>query len=165
MTGGFDPPLTDGNASGESTVRLPLEHDRNRDLLADWLADTYDVVTGPSTDLAGTDLCLVDDEGFLTTHEAIQSWKEAPPPVRAGRPRHRAAGVRGPRTRGVVGHRRALYDQRSHLPACREVRPRAPTRNPPGATLSLGTTRPTIRPLRAALLARSFTPRPTPPSP
>jgi PAS domain S-box-containing protein len=77
MTGGFDPPLTDGSASSESTVRLLLSHDRNRELLADWLDEEYDVVVGSPAGLSDSDLCLVDDEGFLDHREAIQDWKEA----------------------------------------------------------------------------------------
>ena len=76
MTGGFDPPLTDGSASGESTVRLLLAHERNRELLADWLADAYDIATESASDLSDADLCLVDDEGFFANRDAIQSWKE-----------------------------------------------------------------------------------------
>lgn len=76
MTGGFDPPLTDGSVSEESTLQLLLAHERNRELLADWLDDGYDVVVDSPSGLHQSDLCLVDDEGFLANRETIQSWKE-----------------------------------------------------------------------------------------
>ncbi|WP_340098867.1 PAS domain-containing sensor histidine kinase [Salinibaculum salinum] len=80
MTGEFDPPLADGSVSGESSLRLLLSHNRNRELLADWLAPSYQISTGDGPDFDGTDLCLVDDEGFLTARESIQDWKEAEHP-------------------------------------------------------------------------------------
>jgi PAS domain S-box-containing protein len=80
MTGEFDSLLIDGSTSGEPSLHLLLSHERNRELLADWLDPSYRISTGDGADLDGTDLCLVDDEGFLTARESIQDWKEAEHP-------------------------------------------------------------------------------------
>jgi signal transduction histidine kinase len=92
---------TDGPAD---RVRVLVAHDRNRELLAEWLADTYEVATGVEesggTDegdeadeggkgdeaagggvLPETDLCLVDPEGFATHRERLRGWKDGADPV------------------------------------------------------------------------------------
>jgi hypothetical protein len=76
-------------------VRVLVAHDRNRELLAEWLGDTYEVVTGVDEGTAaseggdggeegpldGTDLCLVDPEGFAAHRERLRSWKDRVDPV------------------------------------------------------------------------------------
>jgi len=91
-------------------VRTLVAHDRNRELLAEWLGDTYEVVTGledadldgghaagdeaadPRDDahpdsgadpgpFADTDLCLVDPAGFAAHREQLRTWKDRADPV------------------------------------------------------------------------------------
>jgi PAS domain S-box-containing protein len=68
-----------------NALHLLVEHDRNRELLADWLSNTYSVTAegGDVTDddLAATDLCLVDEAGFVRHEAALREWKESVDPV------------------------------------------------------------------------------------
>ncbi|QLH80103.1 PAS domain-containing sensor histidine kinase [Halosimplex pelagicum] len=75
-------------------VRVLVAHDRNRELLAEWLGDTYEVVSGLDDEgtaadeggdgggpFADTDLCLVDPEGFAAHRERLRTWKDRADPV------------------------------------------------------------------------------------
>lgn len=80
-------------------IRVLLTHERNRELVADWLDDDYEVraglddvgepahigtdddVSGVGTALAGTDLCLVDEAGFAAHRERLAAWKDRADPV------------------------------------------------------------------------------------
>ena len=68
--------------SDERTVLLLVDHDRNRSLLAEHLADTY-AVTTPRTDgsLPEFDLCLADRDGLATHREALGDRKHEVGPV------------------------------------------------------------------------------------
>ena len=63
-------------------IRLLVEHDRNRDLLAEWLAERYDVHagTGEGT-VEATDLCVLDEGGFERHRERVTDWKDRADPV------------------------------------------------------------------------------------
>jgi signal transduction histidine kinase len=80
------------NDGPPARVRVLVAHDRNRELLAEWLGDTYEVVTGVDERAAGedggghgpfadTDLCLVDPEGFAAHRERLRTWKDESDPV------------------------------------------------------------------------------------
>ncbi|WP_152436349.1 sensor histidine kinase [Halosimplex carlsbadense] len=73
-------------------VRVLVAHDRNRELLAEWLGDTYEVLSGLDDEgtagggdgegpFAATDLCLVDPEGFAANRERLRTWKDRADPV------------------------------------------------------------------------------------
>lgn len=72
-------------------VRVLVAHDRNRELLAEWLGDTYEVVAGLSDadedrnegagPFADTDLCLVDPRGFDAHRETLRTWKDRSDPL------------------------------------------------------------------------------------
>ncbi len=68
----------------ESTVprvRLLVEDGRNRELLADWLAETYEVQVGTDADDDTFDLCIVDPFSFARHREWLQDRKERTHPV------------------------------------------------------------------------------------
>ncbi|MFB6074074.1 MAG: PAS domain-containing sensor histidine kinase [Haloarculaceae archaeon] len=63
-------------------LELVLDHERNRELLADWLADRYEVSAGAAPELAdAVDLCLADPPAFERHREAFQTWKRTADPV------------------------------------------------------------------------------------
>jgi len=81
------------NDGPPARVRVLVAHDRNRELLAEWLGDTHEVVTGVDGRAAGedggdgdgpftdTDFCLVDPEGFAAHRERLRTWKDEADPV------------------------------------------------------------------------------------
>jgi signal transduction histidine kinase len=63
-------------------IRLLVDHDRNRDLLAEWLADRYEVHAGPGAGaIEETDLCVLDEAGFERHRERVTDWKDRTDPV------------------------------------------------------------------------------------
>jgi len=63
-------------------IRLLVEHDRNRDLLAEWLADRYEVHADAGEGaLEATDLCVLDEAGFERHRERVTDWKDRADPV------------------------------------------------------------------------------------
>ncbi|MFD1586086.1 PAS domain S-box protein [Halorientalis brevis] len=62
-------------------VRLLVADERNRELLTEWLADTYDVQVGTDADGEPFDLCLVDAISFARHREWLQDHKERLHPV------------------------------------------------------------------------------------
>jgi len=64
-----------------SQIHLFVDHDRNRELLADWLSERYEVTTRHDDLPHGTDLCVVDERGFAQHRERLQVWKNTNRPV------------------------------------------------------------------------------------
>jgi signal transduction histidine kinase len=63
-------------------IRLLVDHDRNRDLLAEWLADRYEVHAGAGAGaIEETDLCVLDEAGFERNRERVTDWKDRADPV------------------------------------------------------------------------------------
>jgi len=63
-------------------IRLLVDHDRNRDLLAEWLSDRYEVHAGPGAGaIEETDLCVFDEAGFERHRERVTDWKDRTDPV------------------------------------------------------------------------------------
>ncbi|WP_254279479.1 PAS domain S-box protein [Haloarcula marina] len=72
----------DAHADGPSRLQLVFDHERNRELLAEWLADGYEVQQRPRPVLDETvDLCIVDEGAFAQYEGALREWKEAVNPV------------------------------------------------------------------------------------
>jgi signal transduction histidine kinase len=64
-----------------AAVHLLLDHARNRELLADWLDENYDVSSGAEALDGGVDLCLVDESGFTRHRDRLRAWKSETEPV------------------------------------------------------------------------------------
>jgi signal transduction histidine kinase len=63
-------------------IRLLVDHDRNRDLLAERLAGRYEVNTDPGEEaIEETDLCVLDEAGFERHRERVTDWKDRADPV------------------------------------------------------------------------------------
>jgi len=63
-------------------IRLIVDHDRNRDLLAEWLADRYEVDAGAGEGaIEEADLCVLDEAGFERYRERVTDWKDHMDPV------------------------------------------------------------------------------------
>jgi PAS domain S-box-containing protein len=80
------PPATnagrDSRAHDDFSIALGIENRRNRQLLTDLLSEFETTeATAPIPD--GTDLCLVDTDGFAALQEAITDWKDAERPATA----------------------------------------------------------------------------------
>ncbi|QLD86209.1 PAS domain S-box protein [Natronomonas halophila] len=72
----------DSRAHDEFSIALGIENRRNRKLLTDLLSDFETTeATAPIPD--GTDLCLVDTDGFAALQDAISDWKDAERPATA----------------------------------------------------------------------------------
>ena len=69
-----------------NTIELLVDHDRNRQLLAEWLGEIYHVQTEGVAEDGGTpfataDLCLVDVRAFTQNQETLRAWKNETEPV------------------------------------------------------------------------------------
>jgi PAS domain S-box-containing protein len=80
-------PVTDADAVDASDARRHVQvlvaDDRNRELLAEWLDDTY-TVTAPATEDGVTetfDCALVDADAFTRYRDRIETWKTDAHPV------------------------------------------------------------------------------------
>jgi PAS domain-containing protein len=63
-------------------IRLLVDHDRNRELLGEWLADRYEVYTDAGEGaVEETDLCILDEAGFERHRERVTDWKDRADPV------------------------------------------------------------------------------------
>ncbi|MFB6183896.1 MAG: PAS domain S-box protein [Haloarculaceae archaeon] len=62
-------------------LHLLVEHDRNRELLADWLTEYYEVSTAANPVPEETDLVVVDEPGFDDHVGALDDWKADTDPV------------------------------------------------------------------------------------
>ena len=56
-----------------NTLHLLVEHDRNRELLA----ETYAVTSGTDAVTDETDMCIVGQRGFPENRERLEAWKTA----------------------------------------------------------------------------------------
>ncbi|MFB6189591.1 MAG: PAS domain S-box protein [Halapricum sp.] len=64
------------------TVTLFIADDRDRQLLAEWLGEAYEVSTRAESRVGvGTDLVLVDVESFPQLKSGLREWKEGESPV------------------------------------------------------------------------------------
>ncbi|MFC6975115.1 PAS domain-containing protein [Halomicroarcula sp. GCM10025709] len=73
-----------GPLFAESTDRIELlfDHDRNGELLGEWLSESFTVGTATEPRLdESTDLCLVDTVAFARHETALRAWKRASAPV------------------------------------------------------------------------------------
>jgi len=64
-----------------NTLHLIVEHDRNRELLAEWLAETYAVTSGGDELTEETDMCIVDQRGFAKNRDRLEAWKTTHRPL------------------------------------------------------------------------------------
>ncbi|WP_191906059.1 PAS domain-containing sensor histidine kinase [Haloarcula hispanica] len=63
-------------------LQLLFDHERNQELLGNWLADRYSVATPSEPTLdEGTDICLVDNGAFARHRDALDEWKQRTEPV------------------------------------------------------------------------------------
>ena len=71
------------SAATTSRVQVLLADDRNRELLTDWLADTYTVTAPTAADEVTDDFdcCLVDTDAFARYRDRIETWKARAHPV------------------------------------------------------------------------------------
>ncbi|WP_136717065.1 PAS domain S-box protein [Halorientalis salina] len=68
-----------GDTSPATRVRLLVDDDRNRELLADWLSESYEVGVGTGDD--PFDMCIVDPASFVRHREWLVDHKERTHPV------------------------------------------------------------------------------------
>ena len=73
--------MVDTVSAADAHLSLLVDHDRNRELLADWLAQSYDVDAEATALDESTDLCLVDEPGFARFRDRLREWKERTRPV------------------------------------------------------------------------------------
>ena len=59
----------------QQTVTLRFDHDRNRELLAEWLEGDYRIQAATDAIPAAADLCLVDGPAFAADREVVLDWK------------------------------------------------------------------------------------------
>jgi PAS domain S-box-containing protein len=71
---------TDARSQAQ-TLHVLVDHDRNRELLTEWLDSNYEVVSDETTLDGDSDLCLVDERGFANHRERLREWKQASRPV------------------------------------------------------------------------------------
>lgn len=76
-----DDPARPGKPTAVPRVRLLIEDGRNRELLAEWLAETYEVQVGTDAADEAFDLCVVDAVSFARNREWLQDRKERMHPV------------------------------------------------------------------------------------
>ena len=75
--------ITSGGRPGSTRVLLLLQNDTNRDHLATWLSDTYEVVTLDDRALEGVefDLCILDGAMLERHTDRLQQVKDAAAPT------------------------------------------------------------------------------------